>query len=84
MTARDELARAIEEGGWPEGSEHFYPGDAADAVIAAGWRKMPSREALIAALNEPDTLIHDSGQPQVEFALLADAILALMDGNTNE
>lgn len=75
MSDRDELAATIKNGGWPSGSEHFYSDDAADAVIAAGWRKKPSRGEL-KALFVGDQALHYLA-PRI-----ADAVLALLDGPT--
>ena len=75
MSDRDELAATIRDGGWALDSEHFYSDDAADAVIAAGWRKKPSREELRIAIDRYDSAAsHDEG--------LLDAVLALLDGPT--
>ena len=77
MNDRDELAATIRDGGWALDSEHFYADDAADAVIAAGWRKKPSREALVEAIENSD-----SWSVQHWSLTVAEAVLALMDGPT--
>ena len=82
MSDRDELAEILERSD-PEGGSHpdyggpefsyWYP--QADAVIAAGWRKRPSREELRIAIDRYDSAAsHDEN--------LLDAILALLDGPT--
>ena len=82
MSDRDELAATIRGGGWPSGSEHFYADDAADAVIDAGWRKKPSREEVIDALNVSDPIVGGSAFADVHWGAQADAVLALLDGPT--
>ena len=62
------------------------PDDIADALIAEGWRKTPSREAIARVLF-PNTF--DTGRPdhrafRSEGLLMADAILALMEGADDE
>lgn len=96
MSDRDELAEILERSD-PEGGSHpdyggpefsyWYP--QADAVIAAGWRKKPSREAVEFALYERLGGNVDLGEPfmpdhynRMKAENLADAILALLDGPT--
>lgn len=85
MTARDELAAAIalgvdgmDEWAFVEAPRDYRAEmfDGADAVIAAGWRKVPSREDIEAHLEAEE--FHWS-QPWKGDVL--DAILALMDGD---
>lgn len=58
----------------------------AAALIAAGWRKKPSREAIAGVLEESDPeggSVPDEGEREFSFWYdQADAILALMDGPT--
>lgn len=95
MSDRDELAKAImnaapvdeTDGGW--NVDHEFT---ADALWAAGYRKAPSREALVNAMIASDALAPDtraeamiSGSTQREpFLMFADAILALLDGDYAE
>lgn len=77
---------------WADESD--CPESVADALIAAGWRKMPSREALArwahVRFNEfgfgsPQQVWDEmEAHEKVEWYREADAILALMDGNENE
>lgn len=88
---RDELARLIEADsnylrdldgyGWVLDGKL-----AADAAIAAGWRKKPEREAIARAIasgldgwNDFDAASDDYKRELLEGA---DAVLALMDGPT--
>lgn len=98
MTARDELAAAIalgvdgmDEWAFVEAPRDYRAEmfDGADAVIAAGWRKKPSRDAIRRAVLEAtsgdytDTswaAVRTKSLPSVDRA--ADAILALMDGDS--
>lgn len=63
----------------------------ADALLAEGWRKKPSREALIQALDPSDADGRHLGKSHAGVVLhprqaeaIADAILALMDGSNDE
>ena len=95
-TERDELAAGIAEARWPDMSwaqvvamsdpEPFRV--EADALIAAGWRKMPSVTEIEFALYERMGGTVDLGYPfmpdvdkHLEAASLADAVLALMEGS---
>ncbi len=96
MSDRDELAHLLEhsdpEGGsLPDECEaefsYWYP--QADAIIAAGWRKKPSREALIRHLANAEVIRNwvdgEWEMPNViEAERMADAILALMDGGSDD
>jgi hypothetical protein len=70
MTARDELAQLICDACEDYASEVPYDTRTADVLLAAGWRKMPSRDAILSAI---DSSPWDEDQ--------ADAVLALMDGD---
>jgi hypothetical protein len=69
--------------------ESDCPESIADAVVAAGWRKMPSRDELVNAMVGSDALAADtraeamqSGSTQREpFLMFADAVLALVKGS---
>lgn len=63
-----------------------------DALIALGWRKMPSRESVVTALESPDHAPMETHSPSTGECLvcpwpihglgasrIADAVLALMD-----
>jgi len=80
MTAREELAESLRRSRaeWlgtvtTEQSATFQ----ADALIAEGWRKMPSRKAVEQALA-------NSWDDATEYEGAVDAILALMDGSNDE
>lgn len=91
MSDRDELAEILERSD-PEGGSHpdyggpefsyWYP--QADAVIAAGWRKKPSREELADLLTRVrvDGARPVNGVLSIDAHSFADAILALLDGPT--
>jgi hypothetical protein len=65
----------------------FY--SAADAVLAAGWRKMPSKDEIARALalsdgwpaDEWEQIIKEPISRTLTYGATADAILALMDGD---
>jgi len=95
MNARDELAAVVAksyylmQGGAPEGVEQavVVAGDmqlAAD-IEAAGYVKMPSREALARAISERCGYRWEQIPPMSASAQLdmADAILALLAGETS-
>ena len=86
MTARDELVRLIGSAVYGEPENLSRATECADALIAAGWRKMLSREALVAELTRNRSGCYDSAITDNEFfaEAIADAILALMEGKTNE
>lgn len=69
VTARDELAEDIRTH-YREVMGLSSRASLAESLLAAGWRKMPSREAILSAI---DSSPWDEDQ--------ADAILALMDGD---
>lgn len=89
MSTRDELILALCRGEcWDTTgeSEIFRPDFATDALIAEGWRKMPSRDELARAIasgldgwNDYDAASTDYKR---ELLMAADAILALMDGGS--
>ena len=102
MTAREELIVALMSEQHAPMSDHdprdgscrscpwplcmLPPPEIADALIAEGWRKMPSREAIARVLS-PNTF--DTGHTEhrafrSEGLLMADAILALMEGADDE
>ena len=59
-------------------------GKVAAAILAAGYRKMPDREAVIRALAEADEQSDIEGSwktMEYMYSPSADAILALMEGN---
>jgi hypothetical protein len=62
--------------------ESDCPESIADAVLAAGWRKMPSRDAVIRAFAK-EQLLDGYSATSVErlYGGHADAVLALMDGD---
>lgn len=102
MTARDELARDLANflgqlfaRAYDDPAIVTVEEPVADALIAAGWRKMPSRESVIDRLraaehapmydhDERDGSCRSCPWPLHMLAPedIADAILALMDGNT--
>ena len=64
--------------------ESDCPESIADAILAAGYRKMPDREAVIRALAEADEQSDIEGSwktMEYMYSPSADAILALMEGN---
>jgi len=90
MTARDELALGIKAAwdewnarGWwqEEGPAHTTWHYAADAVIAEGWVKMPSREAIMRVLRRNRTRGNTSADG--DSGATADLILALLAGETS-
>ena len=76
MTARDELVELLAAPRMHANGSLDKHRATGDAVIAAGWRKMPSKEQIEAHLEEME--FHWS-QPWKGDVL--DAILALMDGD---
>jgi hypothetical protein len=85
MTARDELiedlATKVPKADWDMADEIGDLSGVADALHAAGWRKMPNRENVIRALAK-EQLLDGYSATSVErlYGGHADAILALMDG----
>lgn len=93
MTAREELIVALMSEQHAPMSDHdprdgscrscpwplcmLPPPEIADALIAEGWRKMPSRKAVEQALA-------NSWDDATEYEGAVDAILALMDGSNDE
>lgn len=89
MSARDELATWLDR----VSSTAFLNGARgrklytaqADALIAEGWRKVPSREEIAEALerNDPEGgTVPDEGEPKFSYWYpQADAILALMEAD---
>lgn len=73
MNDRDELARVLS----PYDHATANSSVAADVLWSAGWRKMPSREAVIEAMSNlgVDWLYDDASSA-------ADEVLALLDGPT--
>lgn len=93
MTARDELADVVAkshylmQGGAPEGVEQavVVAGDmqlAAD-IKAAGYVKMPSREAVVATMRSDDVHVRYELDWVIDAEMAADAILALLAGETS-
>ncbi len=88
MSDRDELVAELWEVLWPGTSsvmhdeelraERVQVNRIMSAVWAAGWRKMPSRGQLTSVFIERGGLLY------AEASFLADAILALMDGGSDE
>ena len=78
MSDRDELERVLRQYDMVVGGRAQY---AAGALWSAGWRKKPSREAVKSVLAEMgvDTEADDN---DVFHGVVADAILALLDGLT--
>lgn len=83
-------ARGLEKAGaevreWADSlDEHNSIDDMADALIAAGWRKMPSRDSIIREMAEVDEQTVDEASwkaMEYMYGPHADAILALMDGD---
>ncbi len=91
MNDKEELARLLEaddcygrdanSAGWV-----FHPRQGADAAWAAGWRKMPSREDVLAALavGHYKHLLASHVNTHELWERQADAILALMGGEVSE
>ncbi len=89
MTARDELARQLFDldkqpstyPWWRQGvvTHRIYERQA-DVLLAAGWRKMPSAEALTDFIAEQRDAFPRRAD-DMDSGDLADAILALMDGD---
>lgn len=91
MSDRDKLAEEIWEALWPGTSsvmhdeelraERVQVNRIMSAVRAAGWRKKPSREAVmlwaVKYFGDPD-------EKPGEYAEIADSILALMDGGSDD
>jgi len=84
MTARDELiedlATKVPKADWDMADEIGDLSGVADAVLAAGWRKMPSAEALTDFIAEQRDAFPRRAD-DMDSGDLADAILALMDGD---
>lgn len=88
MSTRDELATRI-GGHMAEDRAGFgscdYPSDLADALIAEGWRKKPSRDevarAIALGVDGVDGEQFDEAAVDYRLEMLqgADAVLALMD-----
>jgi len=57
---------------------------AIDAVLAAGYVKMPSREALVAALNSEEIYVRYEADWVIDPEMATDAILALLAGEVSE
>ena len=93
MGAREELAIVInrsfygmQAGNFEGYTPDFNAGDdqLAFDILAAGYRKMPDREAVIRALAEADEQSDIEGSwktMEYMYSPSADAILALMEGN---
>lgn len=81
MNDRDDLAQVICDACEDDASDVPYDVRAADAVIAAGWRKKPSRGAVIATLAK-EQLLDGYSWSSVEklYGTQADAVLALLGG----
>lgn len=87
MDAREELAERARTNPWdyPSKSSAYAAGFIAgqSSLVPAGYRKMPSREAVADAIACQSGFRWDQVPPLTRNAYLgmADAILALMDGN---
>ena len=83
MSTRDEWAR-MNPSDYSSKSSAYAGGYQAgrDALIAEGWRKMPSRDELVDLLYADFSVFEQSGSAYVfmRATMAADAILALMDG----
>lgn len=81
VSARDELAADVQA---VFDAKFATSLDVADALLAAGWRKMPSRAALTRHLANAEVILNTTDaqweQPNVvEAERMAEAILALME-----
>jgi hypothetical protein len=87
MSDRDELAEDLHSAGYTDANHNWRGLDIADVLIAAGWRKMPSREQIGRALypNSWDDPDERARAPfRADGLAAADAILALMDGGSDD
>jgi hypothetical protein len=83
MSARDELAQffASADASAADNAQRV------DALIAEGWRKMPSRDELVEALAKQDAYdwyVDHEAEPRIAgnaFLRGVDAILALIEGD---
>lgn len=86
MSDRDELAGEIGAAlanAYDDDSVVTVEEPVADVLWSAGWRKKPSRGAMIATLAKEQLLDGYSwGSVEKLYGTQADAILALMDGPT--
>lgn len=90
VTARDELvedlATKVPKADWDMADEIGDLSGVANALIAAGWRKMPSRAKLLGVIANAEVYRDGAtGDWQVPLAMeaerIADLVLALMDGD---
>lgn len=87
MSARDEATQIVAAFRLPWIGEHDHidremlGGPVVDALIAAGWRKMPSREEIRDAVAEFICDEYIQGQLFPADYGAADAVLALMEGS---
>ena len=86
MSTRDELIgdlNGVPGSDWDMANEIGDVSGIADALIAEGWRKKPSRTQLAGVIDkaQADFLREDLPEDgRTEKATIADAVLALMDG----